>query len=258
MPFKDFVAQMGWWFNQLTLEVAIECIILHSKKGVLLLVDEIMKSGGEKDDLDLINGKVSQIGSCLDTLTTQFNTVLTTLNMLATEKETKYGRLIAWITLAPLTLYEATSLFGDVSHFPILRQCIADCNGHKRSLETLKVVWEEFKDKEFSYPMLIQEVGRRMDRKYSQLSIPLIRAALRGYKVDLGDSPDGKLTYEKYLEKGLYLNTLGESRFIPRVSPLQLLLFALSMAGSDPLSVVRHILLLLFVLCLLTYLNIGG
>lgn len=107
MLFNDFVVQMRPLFDQRNISLAIQCIMEHSQKGVLLLIDEIMKAGGE--DPTLIAGKVSEIGKCLDTLTTQFNAVLTTLNMLATEKE---GRLIGWITLAPPTLAQALSLFG--------------------------------------------------------------------------------------------------------------------------------------------------
>lgn len=62
MQFKDFVAQMRPLFKELSLALAIECIMAHSGKGVLLLIDEIMKSGGIKEDKDLINGAVTQIG----------------------------------------------------------------------------------------------------------------------------------------------------------------------------------------------------
>jgi hypothetical protein len=201
MLFNNFVAELHP-LSKLNLSVAITCIMKHSNKGVLLLVDEIMKPGGEKEDFDMINGRVSEIGKCLDTLITQFNVILTTLNMLATEKETKSGQLIRWITLTPPKLDDAISLFGDDAIYsPILRQCIADCNGHHRSLETLKGVWDEYKEKRYTYPMLIQQLGQRMDCKYSQLSISLIREALRGYTVSLEGSPDGKQTYAQYLEK---------------------------------------------------------
>ena len=235
MQFKDFVAQMRPLFNELSLAVAIECIMEHSNKGVLLLVDEIMKSGGENENLKLINGRVSEIGKCLDMLTTQFNVVLTTLNMLATDRETKSGRMIGWITLAPPTLPEAVSLFGeDAVCSPVLRQCIADCNGHHRSLETLKVIWEETKLRRYTYPLLIQELGKRMDIKYSQLTIELIRAALRGERVPLAASPDGIYTYSEYLARGFYLNAPDQSSFfVPRISPLQLLLYALDRTRTD-------------------------
>jgi hypothetical protein len=171
MQFEDcsLWVQLG---HKLTLSMAIDYIMEYSNKGVLLLVNEIMKSGGKEEDIVMINRVVALIGECLDILTTQFKVVITTLNLLATDKETKSGRLIEWIMLAPPLLHEATSLFGnDAIDSPILRQCIADCNGHYCSLEALKMVWNKYKEKQFSYPMLIQELGRRMDRKYSQLRI---------------------------------------------------------------------------------------
>lgn len=202
MLFEDFVAQMHPLFDQLSLSLVNRCIMEHSKKGVLLLIDEVMKSGGDNEDLNLINGRVSDIGKCLDTLTTQFNAVLTTLNMVATDKETKFGRLIGWITLAPPTLDQALSLFGeDICKYPILRQCIADCNGHHRSLQTLKLVWNEFKEENYTYTMLIQELGKRMDHKYGEVSINLIREALRGYEVARGDSPDGRVSGKRLLSQ---------------------------------------------------------
>jgi hypothetical protein len=229
------VVQMRPLFKELTLTMAIRCIMEHSGKGVLLLLDKLMKSGGGKEDKFLIEEKVSEIGKCLDTLTTRFNVVVTTLNMLATDKES--GRKIVWIKLAPPTLDEALSLFGeDALKFRILQQCISDCNGHHRSLETLKLVWDECKEKDYSYTMLIQELGKRMDPKYSELSIDLIRAALRGYPVFRDKSPDGKQSYADYLASGFYLNTPDQpSYFVPRISPLQLLLYAHKQAAPKTL-----------------------
>jgi hypothetical protein len=233
MQFKDFIAQMQPLLEGLDLMVAIECIMEHSKKGVLLLVDEIMKSGGD-GNLKLIRGRVSDIGNCLSMLPIDFNAILTTLNIIATKDDS--GRPIEWIALPPATLEEAMSLFGEDAMDPILRQCIADCNGHHRSLETLKVVWEKNKLRRLTYPMLIQELGKRMDRKYSQLTIELIRPALRGERVLLETSPDGKHTYTEYLAKGFYLNAADDSLyFVPRISPLQLLLYALDRTcGINP------------------------
>lgn len=241
MQFKDFVDQLEPLCEQLSLPVAIECVMAHSNKGVLLLIDEIMKSGGGSEDTKLINQRVSDIGSCLDTLTTQFNAVLTTLNIIVTTNATKpSGRPVSWIPLPPATLSEATSLFGrDTVKYPILRLCIADCNGHHRSLETLKMVWNEYRDVQFSYAMLIEELGRRVDQKYRQLTLDLIRPALKGYTVALTDSPDGIHTFAEYLAQGYYLNTPEDVQdFIPRVSPLQLIMYALDKVRREPSSVV--------------------
>lgn len=205
----------------------------HSGKGVLLLVDEIMKSGeGDKED-DLIDSRISDIGDLKSSLGSDFNAVVTTLDkrVVNGKKSKKSGRPIRWISLPPATLSEATSLFGeDAVKYPVLRLCIADCNGHHRSLETLKVVWKKNVLRPYTYRMLIQELGKKMDTKYSELTIELIRPALRGEKVELTATPDGKHTYAEYLAMGIYLNAPDESessKLVPRISPLQLLLFAL-------------------------------
>ncbi len=231
MQFEDFIAQLEPLHEKLSLRLAIECVMTHSNKGVLLLVDEIMKFGGVDEDTKLINQRISDIGGCLDTLTTRFNTVLTTLNIIVTTNATKpSGRPIHWIHLPPATWLEAISLFGeDIYKYPILRMCIADCNGHYRSLEALKLVWCDNILRPYTYPMLIKEVGKRMDIKYRQLTLELIKPALCGEKVDLLATPDGNFTYAEYLARGYYLNTPDQSEssyFVPRISPLQLLLFA--------------------------------
>ena len=81
MPFQDFVDALDPVLGQLKLQCAIECVMTHSGKGVLLLVDEIMKH----KKADKI---VSAIGACLDTLSTQFNAIITTLNSVAFTTET--------------------------------------------------------------------------------------------------------------------------------------------------------------------------
>ena len=249
MEFKEFVEAMHPVINNLYLTTAIKCIMEHSDKGVLLLVDEIMKSG--QGDTALVHFKVFAIAVCLDALTTRFNTVMTTRNMVAMRKESS-GRIIEWITLAPPSLDEATSLFGaDAAHSPILRQCIADCNGHYRSLEALKLVWDKYKHRRTSYSGMIRALGKTMHARYNKLSIPLIKAALRGFFVDLDATPDGKFTHAQYLEAGTYLNTPGSrSRFVPKISPVQLLLWAETNADS---ALKVHPLLCLFIVCLFLY-----
>ena len=240
MDFEDFVDQMRPLPNGLDLTVAIQCIMEHSDKGVLLLVDEIMKSGGVVEDILLIHEKVSQIGNCLNILATKFNVVLTTLNMQAMRIEG--SRKIGWIKLAPPTLEEATSLFGsDAAHSSILRRCIVDCNGHYHSLETLKVVWDEHPEMRCSYTTMIQKLGEAMEKKFSQLRITLIRAALGGR---LNDSPDAP-----YLQQGIYLNTPHSwGPIVPRISPLQMLLYAREHFNKSASSVVYTILFFSFFL----------
>jgi hypothetical protein len=93
MPFDEFVAALqeclGPFFPQLTLKMAVACIATHSGKGMLLLVDELMKCTRATIPVDDI---VGVIGSCLDQFnSSQFNVVVTTLNGIAFVNETRSG-----------------------------------------------------------------------------------------------------------------------------------------------------------------------
>lgn len=215
------------FFKELNLSMAIQCILEHSKKPVLLLVDDIMKSGGDKEDLTLIQEKVTEICKCLDAHSVRFNAVLATSNILAMCKE-QSRRDIELISLPPLTLEEATSLFGDVDNIPPdLQQCIVDCNGHVVTLELLKLLWNKSRH-HFHYVQILNRISNKLDKKYSQLSLDLVRPALLGQTVDKGDSPDGKGTYGEYVDRGYYLKPPpGQSdSFVPAVTPIQLHLYA--------------------------------
>jgi hypothetical protein len=229
LPFRTFVDILSHLIPKIHLATAIECIMVHSNKGVLLLVDEVMKSGAA--------GKVvSIIGGCLDELTTKFNAVMTTLDTLAFQKEeTDSGRKIKWVKLKPAKLSSAMSLFEDSAKSPILAQCIADCNGHFRSLETLYLLWIEVKAQPLTYPALIKRLRESMERKYGDiLTIDLIKPALRGKEVSPSSMPDGLKTYQEYLSSGIYLNSVeGGSKFVPRLSPLLLMIFAERNTGPD-------------------------
>jgi hypothetical protein len=258
MHFPKFVAVMeevlGELFPRLTLQTAMECIAEHSKKGVLFAVDELMKSE------PTVHEVVREIGVCLDQLTpSQFNTIITTLNLVATKNETKSGRRIIWIPLLPAKYSDAMKLFHHVidqekqkplspkalRSLTALEQCIADCNGHFRSLETLWRLWTWIRAHDPSYATLIRQLGYEMESKYGDLQLPLVRAALLGKPVDYTALVPGlPHTYGEYLEMGYFLNTIERTRdsittnsattmevtssdlFVPRVSPLQLVLFA--------------------------------
>jgi hypothetical protein len=78
LAFDTFVDLMKPLFDQLSLPLAIHCVTKHSRKGVLLLVDEVTKSAcGD----NTVCNTILQIGNCLNTFSaTQFNTVVTTLD----------------------------------------------------------------------------------------------------------------------------------------------------------------------------------
>ncbi len=83
--FSEFIEVLVDVFPSLTLERAIQCISAHSKKGVLLLVDELLKSTALAERIKLRH-VVSQLGNCLDNFTpSEFNVVVTTLTVLRSE-----------------------------------------------------------------------------------------------------------------------------------------------------------------------------
>jgi hypothetical protein len=231
-------------------------------------VDELMKSG------PTVHEVVREIGVCLDQLTpSQFNTIITTLNLVATKNETKSGRRIIWIPLLPAKYSDAMKLFRHnidqekqkplspkaLHSLAALEQCIADCNGHFRSLETLSRLWTWIRAHDPSYATLIRQLGYEMESKYGALELPYIRAALRGIPVQYNAMVPGlphmlPHTYGECLEMGIFLNTIGANtsaantvetvhEFVPRVSPLQLLLFATRYI-KDPETNVCHSLIL--------------
>jgi hypothetical protein len=107
-------------------------------------------------------------------------------------------------------------LFEKYKHLLQLRQCISDCNGHPRSLETLKIVCEKFN---WNLPNYYTMISKLVDQVSN--SVALIKAALRGVPVKLSDSPNE----DKMVS---YLNTIepDSKESIPRLSPLLLAIFA--------------------------------
>jgi len=275
ISFAEFCTWMAPVFPFLHLTVAVKCVMLHSQKeGVLLLVDEVMKFEGKEVTVQKV---VRRIGACLDLLPT-FNTVVTTLHKVAFIGEIqKTGRLIKWITLPPAKLMESKSLFGRAAIDNCgLAQCISDCNGHFRSLETLKVVWDKEGCPGISYSSLINKLADEMDRKYGGLSLNLIRAALSRAHVryDAQVHRSSLPTYGDCVAMGLLLNTPGDDLqadkkyddkpyvkatdtvryFIPRISPLQLFMFARVNIVVPPgsLVIISHSLLSLFHILILS------
>lgn len=246
-------------FPDLTLPLAIRCIAEHSQKGVLFLADELMRA--EHTVLNV----VKQIGVCLDEFpSAQFNTVITTLDMKIAKGECLSGRDFLWIPLLPAKYSDAVKLFQHIiteerrkplsdkaKHSLVaLEQCIADCNGHFRSLEKLWRLWHQFKHTEPTYSWLISQLAIVIDSKNGGLKLPHVCAALRGEPVLYDDKVPGlQDTYGECIANGIFLNTIGTSKvetnapsaepettdrmpiaraFVPRVSPLQLMLFALT------------------------------
>jgi len=156
-----FGDESNWWefsksakdiAKSLTLEKALNCITYASMQslGVFLLIDELIKcnESNEKNSSGLTNvDKVlSEIGACLNLFPSErFNCIVSTLDTRPIKRtQSASGRPIHWILLEPLSIVEARELFEKYKHLLQLGQCISDCNGHPRSLETLKIVCEKF------------------------------------------------------------------------------------------------------------------
>lgn len=93
---------------------------------------------------------------------------------------------------------------------------------------------------QLDYPNLLLLLAKRMDPKYSSLTLPLVKAALRGEFVDSTATPDGLKTGE-YLAMGYFLNALEADKpteFIPKISPLLLFMFAMKYVKRSTGSVV--------------------
>jgi len=74
-----------------------------------------------------------------------------------------------------------------------------------------------------------------MHSKYNLLTLKLIKPALKGKLVSITDTPDGLKSYRDYLSMGFYLNSSdgAASHFVPRLSPLLLMIFAEHHAKSE-------------------------
>jgi hypothetical protein len=211
------------------LRKVVDCILVAvpEKTGILLTVDELIKSAGEKREYESnIDSILSEIGYCLNSLSsTKFNTTVCTLDVKPfTRMQTLSGRPIDWIILSPLSYPTAVSLFPEKT--PALLQCISDCNGHPRSLQYLaKTLLQNNKWNQLSYHQLSSlflQVLLTAPIPRPQ-NINIIKAALLGDSVSLEDSPDGKNTYRELIWMGYLLNDLkGETTIIPRLSPLLL------------------------------------
>lgn len=146
-------------------------------------------------------------------------------------------------TVTPASLSDSSSLFSDTKYSFSLRLCIADCNGHFRSWDTLALIWLEVSsyDPPLSYEQLNRRLGVKIGPKYS-IDLPLVKAALLGVPVESTvQCPSTIHMYGDYLTMGSFFNTpagikeefsnLGivtdtSNQFVPRVSSFQLFTFA--------------------------------
>jgi hypothetical protein len=127
----------------LTAFSAVECCLAalrecySPKRGILLLVDEVIKLGTHMH----VDKLVSVVGSLLDSFPPeQFNAVCTTLNATAfVSMHTKSERCIIWAPLPALEQQPVELMVQQALHVnrlpPAVRVVLSDCAGHPRTQE---------------------------------------------------------------------------------------------------------------------------
>ena len=142
--FEKFCCTMRAFFPDLNPSQAVQVVIAHQKRPVLLLVDELIKS--EYIAAEWPFKILSCIGILLDDIA-MFSSVETSLKprpVLRVASES--GRQVQWIQLPPFTLQESESLdlfklileeYTSLGMDEVVKLCVSDVGGHPRGLELL-------------------------------------------------------------------------------------------------------------------------
>jgi len=115
------------------------------KSSILLLVDELVKSGPQDDGYKRVFETCSAIGTLLNKWpVAKFNAILSSLSQVALFNVTKEsGRPIHWVYMRRPSVEESLRLFahykGNVSEeeFRYIQWCCVDCGGHYQSMRCL-------------------------------------------------------------------------------------------------------------------------
>ncbi|EXX71602.1 hypothetical protein RirG_076980 [Rhizophagus irregularis DAOM 197198w] len=157
---------------------------------------------------------------------------------------TDSGRAIEWIPLRRLEVSESAELFSEVirslnleHRLFIIKKCLADCNGHPRTLENFYQVFnsnEEAK-KIHNYSSLIAILTNHIGEWYKHISFPVVKMALLEKSVRLSDiiNTNGEqLSISALISSRTYINLLtekSEAQFvIPTLLPISLQYFCLN------------------------------
>jgi len=218
--------------------MAIESIMHHLKKSVLLCIDETMKVL-PKGHSDLRNIKI-----LLDELykpyqdfsksANKFYFVISTLDTLNVWSiQTDSQRPICWIPLRRLVLSESANLFctlvrdSDGRRLFVINKCISDCNGHPRTLEKFYQVINIKNGDDTAlnidnYSSLIERLARSLNQLLGRISLSIIRIALIGdekYLTDEIEISTGKSILRDLISSGIYINSLTDEEETFRVIP---------------------------------------
>lgn len=210
-------------------------------RGVLLLVDELVKLLHAKPDAQLL----AILGSLLDTFSSsQLNLVCTTLDaVMLKAKVASTGRSIIWAPLPAIRQADAEVLIlsalkaaepGLQSLPTAVRITISDAAGHPRSLQfVLESLLQLDKSEREDLLVLRDAVLTRVNT--SAVPVPAldaVEAALRGVPLPLRSLPikDDTRDLRTLITDGVFINTDVpadlEAKVVPKLSMLRLLLYA--------------------------------
>lgn len=177
----------------------VKCILADAdgKEAVLLGLDEVVNSFGKPVDHKKVTELITLVGQGLNTLGSQFNAVITTLDILVVNAErTVSHRPINWIVLPRLTIEQSYDLFHEQLTEPTcpkyLRWLIVACGGHGRSLDLLHVFYKDHKHLPMKFAEYLQALADDL-RRYNTFSLPapLLLVALRNQELDLKSRLEG-------------------------------------------------------------------
>lgn len=255
LMWQEFCKKFSTYFLSLDIFTAVQSILYHSKKRVFLCIDETMKILADVDK----DRKQAKINEFLNNLYNpyqglaglakdkneliKFNFILTTLDAVYVQKNTTdSGRKIEWVPLRRLEISESAELFSeamedlnlDERRSYVIKKCIADCNGHPRTLEKFYKVFNsnEGTKKVHNYNSLLAILIDDIEEWYHNISFPVVKMALLGETVRLSqiiNTNGEQLSVSALISSGVYINSLTEKNeaefVIPTLSPVSLQYF---------------------------------
>ncbi|RIB18707.1 hypothetical protein C2G38_2245604, partial [Gigaspora rosea] len=236
-------------FDSLDTSTAVQSIIHHSKKSVLLCVDDTrIVYNTNLESIKILLYELYKPYHDLSASESKFHFVVSThdaINMWKTDSR----RPINWIPLRRLALSESVELFHEITkslsdrRLFIIKKCIADCNGHPRTLEKF---YQLLRDDDIAlntdvYSSLIERLAKNLNPLFGIISFSIVKMALLGKITSLMyeiETTLGTSTLRDLISSGIYINSLTDNsenlKVIPTLSPVSLQYFCMfSQNGFD-------------------------
>ncbi|CAI2184850.1 9182_t:CDS:1 [Funneliformis geosporum] len=172
---------------------------------------------------------------------------------------TDSGREIEWIPLRRLEISESAELFNKIirslnleeRRLFVIKKCIANCNGHPRTLEKFYQVFNsnEKAKKIHNYSSLIAILIKHIEEWYKNISFPVIKMTLLGKIVRLShiiNINSEQLSISALISFRVYVNSLtekSEAQFVIFIlSPVSLQYFCLNNNDGGDTQTITNIL----------------